>query len=69
MSVIPAYLTDKVCFLINIFKIKLQVSQSMIATSSAYRKKNLNFGQKHNLTHPHPKLFHELYVQVHDNVR
>ncbi|KAI6198439.1 Adenylate cyclase type 1 [Aphelenchoides besseyi] len=46
LSVIPAYLTDK-------------VSQSIIATSSATQ----NFQNSKHL-----KLFHDLHVQVHDNV-
>jgi hypothetical protein len=48
LSVIPAYLTDK-------------VSQSIIASSSAAASMC-----KQN---KHQKLFHELHVQVHDNVR
>ncbi|KAI1728106.1 adenylate and guanylate cyclase catalytic domain-containing protein [Ditylenchus destructor] len=46
LSVIPAYLTDK-------------VSQSIIATSSANR---------HNKYNRNQNVFHELHVQVHDNV-
>ncbi|KAH7730029.1 ACY-2 protein [Aphelenchoides avenae] len=44
LSVIPAYLTDK-------------VSQSIIANSTGHLQHN-----------KHQKLFHELHVQVHDNV-
>lgn len=47
LSVIPAYLTDK-------------VSQSIIASSSA--------GTSMCKQNKHHKLFHELHVQVHDNV-
>ena len=46
LSVIPAYLTDK-------------VSQSIIANSSAAKGK----------AGKNQKLFHDLHVQVHDNVR